>query len=344
MAKDKVSFNPKQVGKKLLALLSARPGEVVEKRYGLTAGGKRFTLEAIGQKYGITRERVRQIENHSLGVIQKSPVFKGLEPMFSELEKLMVSYGGIVHEQEFLDAIGRDPVVQNYIHFLLVLGDAFTKIKEDEDFHTRWTVNQELASKVHESLRQVCAMLEDEELMTEDEIVHHFISHLKRVFPEDTSRDLARRWLSLAKKIQSNPLGEWGISHSPKVRMRGIKDYAYLALRQRGEPMHFNEVAAVITSLFGKQAHPATCHNELIKDPRFVLVGRGLYGLAEWGYTKGMVREVIRNILSSSGPLPKDEIVRRVLKERRVKTNTVLVNLHNRKFFQRNQDGLYQSA
>ena len=78
-------------------------------------------------------------------------------------------------------------------------------------------------------------------------------------------------------------------------------------------------------------------HNELIKDQRFVLVGRGIYALAEWGYAKGVVRDVIRDLLAKHGPLTKDEIMDKVLKERYVKENTILVNLQNPKFFKKNK-------
>ena len=105
--------------------------------------------------------------------------------------------------------------------------------------------------------------------------------------------------------------------------------------------MHFKEVADSISKTFNKKIHYATCHNELIKDSRFVLVGRGMYALAEWGYKKGIAREVIRDILKREGPLPKDDIVAKVNKERYFKKNTILVNLVNPKYFKKNKNGLY---
>jgi hypothetical protein len=93
--------------------------------------------------------------------------------------------------------------------------------------------------------------------------------------------------------------------------------------------------------MFNKKAHVATTHNELIKDPRFVLVGRGLYALAEWGYAPGIVRDVIAQVIEKNGPLTKEEIVDKVLKERYVKENTIIVNLQNPKYFRRDKDGKY---
>ena len=108
--------------------------------------------------------------------------------------------------------------------------------------------------------------------------------------------------------------------------------------------MHFKEVADAIGKIFGKKIHYATCHNELIKDARFVLVGRGMYALAEWGYKAGIAREVIEEILKKSGPLSKDDIVQHVMKERYFKKNTILVNLANTKYFKKNKNGLYTAA
>ena len=120
-----------------------------------------------------------------------------------------------------------------------------------------------------------------------------------------------------------------------------MRDYAFLVLRRHGSPIHFRDVAKLITQLFGKKAHVATTHNELIKDSRFVLVGRGLYALSEWGYVSGVVRDVIRKILEKNGPLTKEEVIDKVLKERYVKENTIIVNLQNQKHFKKDKEGKY---
>jgi len=120
-----------------------------------------------------------------------------------------------------------------------------------------------------------------------------------------------------------------------------MRDYAFLVIRRHGSPMHFTEVARAIYEVFGKRAHTATCHNELIKDKRFVLVGRGLYALTEWGYEGGVVKDVIKKVLKKYGPLHRDEVIDKVLKERYVKTNTIIVNLQDRNVFGRDKEGRY---
>ncbi len=286
-----------------------------------------MTLEAIGKKYGITRERVRQIENHALMSIRKSAAYKSAKQVLTELEELVHKLGGIIAEDELLSHATADKGVQNYIHFLLIVGESFKKEKEDEHFKHRWYIDEALAHKVHEALRKLYKGLSNSDLVSELDIIAQFLAHVADISEHLKHESVVRRYLNLSKVIAKNPLGELGLVTSPNVRAKGMRDYAFLVLRKHGSPIHFKEVAKSIEKLFGRKAHVATTHNELIKDPRFILVGRGLYALSEWGYMSGVVRDVIRKVLEKSGPLTKEEIVGKVLKERYVKENTIVVNL-----------------
>ena len=339
-----ITFKPKQITKHFLSVLPRRAADVITKRYGLGAETKKMTLEAIGETYGITRERVRQIENFALATIRKSDVFKEEAPMFEELRGVMTKMGSLVPEHTLLSELSGDKSTQNHVHFLLVLGDLFTKHKEDDDFAHRWSVDKETSDKVHESLRNLYATLDDNQLIEESKMIEMFLTHLKEVSEEYKNEEILKRWLSLSKRIGKNPLGEWGVASSPNVSARGVRDYAFLVLRKHGSPMHFTEVAKAIGEHFDKRAHVATTHNELIKDKRFVLVGRGLYALSEWGYSTGVVRDVIAEIIKKHGPLTKDEVVERVMRERYVKPNTILVNLQNPKFFKKSKESKYSIA
>jgi hypothetical protein len=336
-----ITFKPKQSTKRLLAGLPTRAREVIISRYGLGKETEKMTLEAIGEKYSITRERVRQIENAALANIRKGTEFKEEKAVFDELEKLFFSMGAIVAEEDFLNHVSKDPSTQNHLNFLLVLGNSFTRAKEDDEFKHRWFVDAKVADKVHEALKKLYSNLSDEDLLPESEIVAAFLDHLKDVSEEYKREEVVRRWLSLSKTIDKNPLGEWGMASSANVKTKGIRDYAFLAMRKHGSPIHFKEVAKAIQAMFNKKAHVATTHNELIKDSRFVLVGRGLYALSEWGYLSGVVKDVISKVLAKNGPLTKDEVIEKVLKERYVKKNTIIVNLQNPKFFKKDKDGKY---
>src|SRR5579872_4883978 len=339
-----ISFVPKQVTKRLLSVLSPRSQDVILGRYGLGAETKRMTLEAIGKKYKITRERVRQIENYSLANIRKSKEYEKEKPIFDELKNLIRSMGVIVSEEDLLKHISKDKSTQNQINFLLVVGEEFHKEKEYMEFKHRWYVDKELSKRIHESLRKLYGSMSDDEIMPESDMIEAFLEHLKDVSDEYKKEEILKRWLSLSKTIGKNPLGEWGKMSSSNIKAKGMRDYAFLVIRRHGSPIHFREVAKLITELFGKQAHVATTHNELIKDPRFVLVGRGLYALSEWGYMSGVVKDVIRKLIEKHGPMTKEEIIKKVLKERYVKENTILVNLQNPKYFKKLKDGKYTVA
>jgi len=339
-----ISFRPKQVSKKLLSVLKDRSLDIISNRYGLGDDTKRKTLEAIGQKYGITRERVRQIENAALSTIRKSDTMKSEEAVFEELKELISSHGAVVHEDEFLGTISTDESVQNHINFYLVLGDAFTQHKEDENFKSRWVIEHEVVDKIHDSLKNLYKSLSVDELVTESEMIDKFLKTIKDLSEEHRDQEILKRWLRISKKVAKNPLNEWGRAESKNVKTRGVKDYTFLILRKHGEPMHFKEVAEAITKTFGRKTLAATTHNELIKDPRFVLVGRGKYALREWGYKPGIVRDVIKEILLTNGPMKKDDIVDAVLRERFLKRNTILVNLQNAKYFKKLADGKYTVA
>ncbi len=338
---DKTGFKPKAIVKKLLSGLPERSRTVLEARFGLGTSAERVTLEAIGKRYGITRERVRQIENHALGSLKKSPGFAQAEDAFHELERIIDSLGGIVCEDDLLNFITKDKSMQNHIYFLLVLGDPFKFRKEDDEVQRCWYVDPQLANQVEDALKRLYSGLADEDLIPEGEMIDRFLKELQNINDKHRNEEVMRRWLRISKNIGKNPLGEWGPSKSPNVKTKGVRDFAYLAVKRHGSPLHFREVSSLIEKMFGRAAHVATTHNELIKDPRFVLVGRGMYALREWGYTTGVVRDVIREALRKQGPMTRDQIIKEVLKERHVKPGTIVVNLQNQKYFKRGKDGKF---
>lgn len=338
---EKTDFKPKAIVKKLLMALPERSRTVLEARFGLGASPERVTLEAIGKRYGITRERVRQIENHALASLKKSPAFNAAEGAFQELERIIDGLGGIICEDDLLDYMTKDQSMQNHIYFLLVLGDPFKYRKEDEEVNRCWYVDKDLAEKVENALKNLYAGLSDEDLIPEGEMVDRFLKELQTINDKHRNDEVLRRWLRISKGLGKNPLGEWGPAKSPNVKTKGVRDFAYLAVKKHGSPLHFREVAKLIEKMFDRTAHVATTHNELIKDNRFVLVGRGMYALKEWGYTQGVVRDVIREVLRSGGPMTKEAIIEKVLKERHVKPGTIVVNLQNQKYFKRGKDGKF---
>ncbi|MHB8710459.1 MAG: sigma factor-like helix-turn-helix DNA-binding protein [Minisyncoccota bacterium] len=337
------SFDSATLVKRLLAVAPARAREVLIRRFGLGASPVRETLEAIGERSSITRERVRQIEAAGLDAIRASKIFKEASAAFEELAQYVKSLGAIVPEETLLAVLGKDEKTRNRFRFFLMLSSTFFRERETNEFLARWHVDAATAKTIHEALSKLYTSLSDDEVLPEGQLLDRFLEELKEVNDEYKNEEVLKRWLSLSKHIGSNPLAEWGRTSTPAIRIKGIRDYAYLAVKRHGAPMHFSVVAKTIGTLFSKKAHVATTHNELIKDPRFVLVGRGLYALTEWGYKPGVVRDVIRETLVKEGPMKKDEIIKRVKRARFVKDNTILVNLNDSRYFTRLKDGRYSA-
>lgn len=344
MASVTLTFKPKIVSKKLLAKLNPRTRDVITNRYGLEKEEK-MTLESIGKGYSITRERVRQIENFALASIRKGEEFQNHLAVFDELAQIVRKLGAVVPEDVIMKYISEDKIMHNHLSFFFSLSNKFKKHKESDDHHARISVDDNIHNHVHEVLKKLEDDLSPDELIGEEEIIARFLSNATELAAEyKNDKDVIMRYLRLTKKLDKNQLNEWGHTSSNQVKVRGIKDFAYLILRKAGKPMHFRDVAHTINTTFNKKAHVATCHNELIKDSRFVLVGRGMYGLAEWGRVGGVVRDVINKVLKDAGtPLDKDEIVKRVISLRDVKPNTVMVNLQNPKYFEKVAGGKYIS-
>ena len=108
--------------------------------------------------------------------------------------------------------------------------------------------------------------------------------------------------------------------------------------------MHFTEIAKKIneTGFDHKKANPATIHNELILDKKYILVGRGIYALAEWGYKPGVVSDVIQEILKEAKlPLSREEIIEKVMAKRLVKRSTIILALMNKNKFKKTATGEY---
>ncbi|MBU4347406.1 hypothetical protein L6249_01745 [Candidatus Parcubacteria bacterium] len=150
--------------------------------------------------------------------------------------------------------------------------------------------------------------------------------------------------LRAARRIEQNKFGHWGVYDWREIKPKTINDKIYLILKNHGKPMHFAEIAGKINQVEfdKKQANTATVHNELILDKKYVLVGRGLYGLKDWGYQKGTVADVIAEILNEAGAaMSRDEIINKVLEKRLVKKATVILALMDKDRFEK-ADGKYK--
>ena len=230
---------------------------------------------------------------------------------------------------------------------MLTLADGCQRFSEDEAFYPFWTGKKEKVGLAKKVISLTLKNLKkDKRPLALNQLFSAEKAGLAAVSKEAENEEVFNSYLEISKKIQKNPEGQIGLRDWIEINPRGIKDRAYLVLKREEKPLHFSEITKLIEKLpflSQRRTHIATVHNELIKDSRFVLVGRGLYALSEWGYAPGVVRDVISKVLEESkGPLSKEAILKKVLEQRFVKENTVLLNLQDKDYFTRNARGKYQ--
>ncbi len=316
--------NIKQICSDLLKDLPQKQREVIVRRFGL-AGKKMETLEAIGKDFQVSRERVRQIEENALAALRQQ--IDKYARLFSYFKKTLEKRGGLAKEEDLLEELGGKDL-QNEVYLMLHLDKNFQRIKETNDLYACWTIDKKACQKARQVIQSLYNRFKKIKRPLALKEIMQFESLKPQVFVS---------YLALSKKIQKNNENLWGLREWPEINPRRIKDKAYLVLKRCQAPLHFTKVAGLIDS-----ALPQTVHNELIKDDRFVLVGRGTYALREWGYREGVIKDILYNILKEAGqPLKREEILRKALEQRLVKENTVFLNLSNKKHFSRTSDDRY---
>ena len=327
--------------RKVLDILPPRTRKIVERRYGLF-GNAPSTLEAIGRKEGVTRERVRQIENDSLKRIRAHTSFHVLDGAFKKLEQLFEAKGGVLSEPHLSDEeYFGSPQTQQLAVFLLELAGFTERAKETPHFYARWYHAKLPRQQFEKALSQFTDQLEKKDGGAVPEV--DFFDAMKRALVGagiSTKPTQLRSYFTVLRPVEKNAWGEYGHISSPIVKPRGMKDEAYIALSKAKKPLHFTEIAERISNATERKVHVQTVHNELIKDTRFVLVGRGLYALKDWGFRPGFVKDVIIEILRE-GPQDEDSIVQAVTNRRFVKRSTVRTNLQNKDLFVQLDDGSF---
>ena len=333
---NKVNYS--QLYQKLTKGLSQKTKDIFDRRFGVK-NGKQETLESIGKSMNITRERVRQIEEVGFSFVKKQNK-DILDKTFGDFVSYFEGNGGFKKEDVAIEEIGGQNT-KPYVLFLLTLGEQFSRVCEKKDFYSFWSTIQNPEVKIKETL---AALIKDVKI--------HGIPLFKKDFSDSftlkskLSKEVLLSYLQISKKIQENREGKIGLIDWPEIKPRGVRDRAFLVFKKHQKPLHFTKVAEMIDKLGynlpNKKTYPQTVHNELIKDLRFVLVGRGTYALQEWGYSPGTIKDVIIKVLGEKNEaLHKDEIVKEVLLQRLVAKNTVLMNLNNKKYFQKDEEGKY---
>ncbi|MDO8536693.1 MAG: sigma factor-like helix-turn-helix DNA-binding protein, partial [bacterium] len=346
--------NYQKIVNSLLKTLPDRGKEVLERRYGIISNEPE-TLEAIGEDFGVTRERVRQIEEAAFSQLRKNDIIKEVEDIFKYLYKHLSDHGDHRREERLLSDFAYQKSSPAML-FLLDLSSYFNRRNETKKHHTFWTVNTDKINNLENFVDVVEDYLKDTLKPLDNATFWKEVERLARKERLSLSKKALESWLDISKEIIQNRFNEWGLTDWPEIVPRSVGDKAYIVLQKETKPLHFVDIVERMNKVHfipgensaknyqrsARPAHVQTVHNELIKDKRFVLVGRGIYALAQWGYEPGTVKEVLAKILKDAGsPLPINKIMAQVAKVRLVKPNTILLNLQNKHLFTRTSRGEY---
>ncbi len=348
-------FNPPEAVAALLKLLTNKEEDVLRRRYGLN-GKTKQTLEEIGQFYNLTRERIRQIESTAVKKIRGLKNFRELiEPIDQTIKTVIERDGGAISKDRLLEQLFEfstdTPIARQSVMFILsrLLTKQFIAQPENDYFCASWYLPTCSLEQVRQVIDRLVANITAKgEPMTEKELIQSYRQKHPAGPSEPEANDQALiGYATMSQKISRNPFGDYGLSEWGTIVPRRMNDKIYLILKKEGKPMHFTKIAERINKIHfdNRKAYPPTIHNELILNDRYVLVGRGIYALKEWGYKPGVVADVIVEILKkSSEPLSREQIVEAVLKQRLVKKNTIHLALTDQKRFTKTSDGHFRLA
>jgi hypothetical protein len=335
-----LQFNLQDMISDLFLVLTEKECEVIKRRFSIT-GSSRQTLEKIGKHFNVTRERIRQIESIALNKLRRTVGTTKLDDINQMAKGILRASGGLMLEDALIASILKrlenpSPTDAAVLKLSLAIDGELSFIGRSGTLKPSWRFNSLAQKDINMLTNGTVKMLKRRgECMSESELVSA-IQSLNLFGEKKPSDELIASSFTVDSRLKNVEAG-WGITDWRFVRPRSIRDKVEIILKKEGRPLHFVEIANRIreANFDHKNVTVQAVHNELIRYPQFVLVGRGLYGLSEWGFEPGTVADVIEKILDAKGPLTKKEIIAEVAKQRKVKVGTISLNLQKMPYFVR---------
>lgn len=330
----------------LFLVLSPKEKEVIIKRFSL-GDEPRQTLEKIGQSFSVTRERIRQIEKIALSKLRRTSENTKLSLIHNLGREILTAKGSVLREDillsECLKRISSTAKTDGYISRLaLHIHPDFERIEKNLEFHPFWILKPFASEDIQNICNAINSVLSKKKEVALEELLAMEVAEYLQNKGKTYSSETILSCMGIDKRFKKVPEG-LGLTAWRYINPKSIRDKAYIILKKAAKPLHFVEIAnRILGAGFDRKVVTVQAvHNELIRDEIFVLVGRGLYALKEWGYKKGTVAEVIEDLLRKKSPLSKQEIVSSVLKQRFVKKGTISLSLQKNPQFVRVGRAMY---
>lgn len=330
---EKQSINFSQLMGQLLGLLTDKEQDIIERRFSL-GGSKRQTLDKIGQSYSITRERVRQIEAVAIKKLARIAMDPSMRKIHDMACEILQSHGGVMSEDLLISAMLKnfnesDKIDVNAMKLAMRVSERLIKQDKNQYFKSFWRIKDAPLPGIKEVITDIKRTLKKEKnVLTFETIAKALPQHSEEMLQSVLQID----WDFLKTK------NGWGLRSWRFINPRSIKDKIFITLNATKKPLHFtNIIKHVLNDFEGKkQVTPQAIHNELIRHPEFVLVGRGMYALGEWDLPAGTVADLIKSVLvENKGPMKRQDIINKVLEKRDVQLGTISLNLQKYPFFKR---------
>jgi len=324
----------------LLIVLSDKEKYIIENRFSLN-DNPRLTLETIGKKYNVTRERIRQIEKNALRKLERNVNNTLLNEVTSLAREIVTEYGGLIEEERIIDEILRrcaepDLIEVNSLKLTIDLEKDIDHIHNTIQYRPYWKfkdVKGKAVKQICEAAYRILNKSKDEEVVKAEKLAETILKDLDI----STTVRFAVSCFDLDRRLKVLDNGSVGLTTWRSINPKTLRDKIYYVLNEVKKPLHYVDISNRIAALKfdNKTINTQAVHNELIRHDGFILIGRGIYALKDWGYEEGTVADVIEQILDGNGPMKRDDIIAEVLKRRQVKKITIQLNLKNKPMFER---------
>jgi len=330
----------------IFLVLTDKEKEIIVRRFSLD-DKPRDTLEKIGQKFSVTRERIRQIEENALRKLRRTIGNTQLESITDLAKHILKESDGLMIEDtlisKLLNYTSGGEIDWHIIRLSLSIDEDVipVKLKKSNELKNAWRLDTVSDKNIKAVIETVTKVLKKEKDILDERTL---LDRTKKVLKVSATNKFILSSINVSRLIKLTEKG-WGLMEWRHVNPKSIRDKAYIIMKKIAKPLHFVEISNRIAEAgFDKKIVTVQAvHNELIRDEKFVLIGRGLYALREWGYSDGTVASVIEEILlKSKKPLSKSKIVEEVLKLRQVKQGTIALNLQKNPKFVRVGRAVYQ--
>ncbi len=326
------SVNLSETIEEMFLVLTDKEKEVIVKRFSLDNQPKR-TLESIGKSFSVTRERIRQIEKIALGKLKRTIQTTKLRVVNDFASKVIQENGGLLIEKRLITEVlnsmdAKDVVDANIIRLALNINPEIESVEKTGVYNSFWKLVSLPTNVIEDTINAGIKALKKKGDVTTD---IKLIVQVRQILGDKIEGHIDPMIVSSLEtdKRIKRLKGGFGLMSWRHINPRSIRDKAYIVLKQEKKPLHFVEIANKISGagFDRKIVTVQAVHNELIRYEQFVLVGRGLYGLKEFGFKKGTVTEIMEGLLRKKSPLTKQEIMDGVLQQRYVKKGTISLNL-----------------